>query len=58
MQAFGLLGCSTALVGSWLPEISWSSSVFVELVSNMDLILFSGNFKKDLETTFLMALKR
>jgi len=45
------------LVGSWLPEILWSSSVFVELVSNVDLILFSGNFKKDWETTLFNGVE-
>jgi hypothetical protein len=52
-QAFVLLGCYSALVGSWLLEILWSSSVLVELVSNVDIILCSGNFKEKWETAFV-----
>jgi hypothetical protein len=56
-RAFGLLECYAALFGSWLPEILWSFSVFVELVSNADVILFSGNFKKDWSTTFFNGIE-
>jgi hypothetical protein len=44
VQAFGVQRCYSALFGSWLPEILRSPSLFVELVSNVEVILFSGNF--------------